>query len=109
MESFDLLEEPLEPTALEVQFLELAEAAALVHAGVVRKSGTFDEIEDDGILETGEDTADSIKRERVISEDVVGLHGEDVSRECGVKAETSEMFYTKDRCKRLGGPSFLQV
>ena len=50
MESLRLFQEPLEPTALEVESLELPEDALLVYIGVVCKLRAFYERKDDGVF-----------------------------------------------------------
>lgn len=75
VERLGLLQEPLEPAAIEADVLELLDLAAAVGLGVVRELGALDEREDDGVLEAGEDGADAVERERVAADDEV-LFGE---------------------------------
>lgn len=73
MERLRLLQKPFEPASTEAGILELLERAAVVDAGIVAELGTFDEREDDGVLESSQDRPDAVQRER-IADSQIGLH-----------------------------------
>jgi hypothetical protein len=74
VESLSFFQKPLEPTAFEIEGLELLENTALINLGIVSKLSAFYERKDDGVFETSEDGPDPIKRERILGEHIVGLH-----------------------------------
>jgi len=74
MESLRLFQEPLEPTALELESLELPEDVSLVDFGVVGELRAFYERKDDGVFEAVEDGPDPLQGERVFCERVISLH-----------------------------------
>ena len=64
MEGLGLLEEPVEPAALEADVLELLDLAAAVGLGVVRELRALDELEEDRVLEALQHGADVVEREQ---------------------------------------------
>ena len=75
VEGLDLGKEPIKPTSLEIQLPKLFEFSFLVYLRVVSKLSTLDETEYDRVFEPGQNGTDSIEREGVSGECVVGLHG----------------------------------
>jgi len=65
MENLGLLQEPLEPTPVELESLEFFENTTLVNLGIVSKLCTLYEREYDGVFEAGEDGPDPLEGERV--------------------------------------------
>ena len=51
MEGLRLLQEPLKPTPLEPDLLQLLKFALAIYLGVVRELRAFDQVEDDGVFE----------------------------------------------------------
>jgi hypothetical protein len=62
MESLNLLQEPLEPTAIEAKIDELFERTALVHLWIMCELRSLDQVENDRIFEPNEDGPDAIQR-----------------------------------------------
>lgn len=65
MENLGLLQEPLEPTPVKLEFLEFLENTTLVNFGIVCKLCTLYERKYDGVLEADEDGPDPVEGERV--------------------------------------------
>lgn len=74
MENLGLLQEPLEPTAVELEFLEFLENTALVNLGIVSKLCTLYKREYDSVFEAGEDGPNPLEGERISRECVIRLH-----------------------------------
>jgi hypothetical protein len=65
MENLRLLQEPLEPTPVKLESLELLENTTLVDLGIMSKLSTLYEREYNSVFETGEDGPNPLEGERV--------------------------------------------
>lgn len=65
MEDLGLLQEPLEPAPVKLEFLEFRENTTLVNLGIVSELCSLDEREYDGVFEAGEDGPDPLEGERI--------------------------------------------
>lgn len=73
MKSLCLLQEPIQHTPLEPDLFQLLESPLLVQSRIVRELGALNEREDNGILESNEDTAYLLEIQRVPGEGEVEL------------------------------------
>lgn len=65
MEYLGLLQEPLEPTPVELESLKFLENTTLVYFGIVSELCALYEREYDSVFETGEDGPNPLEGERV--------------------------------------------
>lgn len=67
MKSFDLLQEPLEPTASEVRIREFFESRPFIDAWIQSKLCSFDDREDYGVLKPHKNVSYSVQGERILA------------------------------------------